>query len=209
MKIKYLIKLFSKNNVKLFLSLFVYLLFVIYNLYFGINYKMKWNVAIGFYYIILFMIKLLILLFIKKELKYKTELTIYIITFIFIIFLNISLIWPIILMLSNQRNGNIGTIPSLSIATYAFYSLTISIINLIRQKNINKLLLKQYFLINHVNALVSILTLQNTLILTNGEYTYNLKILTLISSILIYILIIVLTLLSFIKNIKMISKNKC
>ena len=105
-------------------------------------------------------------------------------------------------MIESLKPINIGTIPSITMATYTFYSITTSIIEIKKYKNDNNILLKQLKLVSLINAIVSILSLQNTLIIVNGSMDNDMIILSIVSTIALLLLILFLCFYSFIRVIK-------
>lgn len=126
----------------------------------------------------------------------------YIASFCILMVLNIALIGPIVLMIKNLRPGNIGMILSIAMAAYSFTSITIAIINAKKSIKHDNLLVKQNRIIDLISALVSILILQHTLIVVNGDYTQDLVIMSIFTSAAIWAFIVFITIFSFIKNIK-------
>ena len=84
--------------------------------------------------------------------------------FIILIVMTIAMIAPAFLLLLDKRTYNLGLIPSIASAAYTTYSTTVSILNMKKSKNAPSPIIKQISLVNIVNALMSILVLQNTLI---------------------------------------------
>ena len=108
------------------------------------------------------------------------------------------MIAPAILLVLDKRTYNLGLIPSIASAAYTTYNITMSIINLKKAKNTDEPIIKQIRLVNLVNTLMSILVLQNTLILANGGYTDEMKILSMATSIGIIVLIIIIEIHQFV-----------
>ena len=89
---------------------------------------------------------------------------------------------------------NIGKIPAIAMAAYTTYKITMAIVHIGRYK-IYHVLVRELRTINLIDALVSILTLQNTLIMVNagpGEENDMLA-LSATSSAGIYLIIIMIT----------------
>lgn len=175
-------------------SVIITLIFALYNGAIGIIYQTSWNISISIYYILLFLIRLLIILSKKEKITY-------IFTSIFLFIINLALIAPITIMALNQKNINIGLIPAIGIATYTTYKITNAIIHYKKNYKNDNLLDKQNIIINLVDSIVSILTLQNTLILVNGEMD-NMTGLVIITSFILYGFVLFITIFSFCRNIK-------
>ena len=136
-----------------------------------------------------------------KKTRDKELLVVYI-TFIMLILMTIAMIAPAVLLILDKKSYNWGLIPSIALAAYTTYSVTMSIINMRKAKNNDSPVIKQIRLVNIVNALMSVLVLQNTLILANGGYTEDMRKLSVATSVGIIALIIFIEIYQFILTIK-------
>ena len=109
--------------------------------------------------------------------------------------LNLSLILPISLMALLQKPIRMGKVPAIAMATYTTYKITMAILHMHKRRG-RSVLIRELRAINLIDALVSILTLQNTLIMVNTEAGEQDRMFTLsaISSAAIYLLIVIITL---------------
>lgn len=82
----------------------------------------------------------------------------------FLILLDFALIIPISLMVLSRRTVVMGKIPAIATAAYTAYKITVSAVNYKKAKNRENLSLLCLKIINLKDAMVSVLTLQNTLI---------------------------------------------
>jgi hypothetical protein len=196
--------IYNEFNISLYSGLIIGIAFTIYNIYLGISEKLIWNISFGIYYIFLTLAKLFTLKEYNKASKQNREYSFknFILVSVLIILLTLAMIVPSWLMIKNKRSVNVGTIASITIATYTFTKLGVAIYNMIKYRleftlfNLSKVNI-------HINqALVSILTLQNTLIYTFETDTKNLLPLTIASSNLILIIMIILTIFTIKKGIK-------
>lgn len=178
-----------------YFSVIINLIFALYNGVIGIIYQTSWNIAISIYYLLLFLIREVIIIFYKKE-----KIT-YIVTSIFLFIINVSLIAPITLLVLNKKYVNMGVIPAIGVAAYTTYKIIMAIINYKKKYKENNLLVKQSIIVNLIDSIVSILTLQNTLILVNGEMD-NMTGLVIITSFILYGFVLFITIFSFCRNIK-------
>ncbi len=99
-------------------------------------------------------------------------------------------------MVVMDKPVNIGLIPAIAMAVYTTYKLTMAFIHIHRQKRgrHDNVLIAQLRTINLIDALVSILTLQNTLIMVNqAKSSSDMLTLSAISSAVIYAVIILIT----------------
>lgn len=181
-----------------FLSVLVTICFTVYNGILGFLYNSTWHICIFVYYVFLLLIKGLLVFGILYKKTRSNQLIVVYITFIMLIILTFVMIAPAILLVLDKRTYNLGLIPSIASAAYTTYSITMSIVNLKKAKNTDEPIIKQIRLVNLVNTLMSILVLQNTLILANGGYTDEMKILSMATSIGIIALIIVLEIYQFV-----------
>lgn len=199
-----------KTIIMLIFSLVINLGFIVYNSYLGIFFQDAFAIGISIYYLFLFVIKFATLIVERKitnkekDTQIKIRIKNYKISSIFIFIIDLCLIAPIILMVTQPNDVKFGLIPAITMATYCVYKIVVAIINYTKSKksqNLTTILLKE---INIIGAIVSILTLQHTLIMVNGGMDKSMKILSLISSIGFILLIIAFSVVSFIRNKKII-----
>ena len=156
------------------------------------------HISIFAYYVFLLLIKGILVFGITNKKAKSNQLRIVYTTFIILIVMTIAMIAPAFLLLLDKRTYNLGLIPSIASAAYTTYSITMSIVNMKKAKNSDGPIIKQIRLVNIVNTLMSILVLQNTLILANGGYTDDMKKLSMATSIGIIVLIIFIEIYQFI-----------
>ena len=197
--IKKLKKDYNKRTVIFaFLSVLAIICFTVYNGILGFLFDSIWHICIFVYYVFLLFIKGLLVFGISHKKARSNQIIIVYITFIMLIILTIAMIAPAILLVLDKRTYNLGLIPSIASAAYTTYSITMSIINMKKAKNTDSPIIKQIRLVNIVNTLMSILVLQNTLILANGGYTGDMKKLSMATSVEIIVLIIIIEIYQFI-----------
>lgn len=181
-----------------FLSVLVIICFTVYNGILGFFYDSIWHIYIFVYYVFLLLIKgLLVFGILHKKIRNNQLIVVYI-TFIMLIILTIAMIAPAFLLVLDKRTYNLGLIPSIASAAYTTYSTAMSIVNMKKAKNTDSPIIKQIRLVNIVNTLMSILVLQNTLILANGGYTGDMKKFSMATRVGIIILIIIIEIYQFI-----------
>lgn len=160
-----------KTVINSSVSFLITFVFALYNAFLGIRYGTIWNLSISVYYIFLVVIRGIIIrqehLFLTKSVDNRQR--IHTIASIMLILMNLALIMPITLMVINKKNVSTGMIPAISIAAYTTFKITMASINLRKSKKSDDLLIKDLRNINFIDALVSVLTLQNTLISVKGE----------------------------------------
>ncbi len=190
-------------------SFIINIAFLFYNLIFGIIYNSIWNWSISIYYALLIIFRAVVLLNEKKWIKQDVEISnvkrekLFAIICWCMIIMDLSLIAPITLMTLSKRSVNIGTIPAITIAAYTTYKITLAIINYSKKKSKLNLSIRALRLITLKDAIVSVLTLQNTLIMTFGD-SFSMRTLTAISSAAMLVVLIAIT----ISSIVIAHKNK-
>ncbi|MGN0394525.1 MAG: hypothetical protein ACI4EF_04120 [Coprococcus sp.] len=90
-----------------------------------------------------------------------------VITVLFV--LSISLVGPITLMVLNRKSVNMTLIPAIAMATYIAYKVVMAPVNMKKSRNFKDSLVKLLRNINFIDALISILTLQNTLLVVKAS----------------------------------------
>ncbi len=180
------------------------LAFAIYNGVLGFIDNTIWNISIFGYYLLLFLIKLLLtvsdsVIGSDKTLQRKK---IYIASFVILLIINLALVAPGVFLVRNQKIVKADLIISITMAIYAFYSVSISIYNLVKANKTDNLLNEQLTLVSFVNAIVSIIILQNTLINVNGGMGEEMKTMSSVTTFTFIAFLIFITIFSFVKNMK-------
>lgn len=194
-------------------SLFVTVIFALYNGYIGICHASLWHGTISFYYFLLVIIRGIIIIAEKKILspsgQEKAGNKVYLAASGLLLILNLSLIVPIIIMVKQQKPVHLTIIPAIAMAAYTTYNTSMAFINLRRGRNSSDSLIRLLRVIGFIDALVSILSLQNTLIMVNAkEDSMKMMPLTACTSAAILILINILSVISLKQGITGISRNK-
>lgn len=163
--------------IKSILSVFVTAFFGLYHLILGILNQTKFNQAISAFYFMLPFLRSLILFSGKKKEK---QILFSRIELVFLLLLDLTLEIPVVLMLLGEREVSLGTIPAIASAAYTAFKTTSSLVSFFRKNGTETEISKHVRL--H-DSLLSILVLQNTLILTFGQKNQDdMKILATISS---------------------------
>lgn len=191
------------------------LAFALYNGFLGIFKQSIWNGCISVYYILLLSARLIVLICEIKikdkdaETKTTKRKKAFYITSIFLFLISLALIVPVSLMVLHQKKVDLDMIAGITVAAYTTYKVTIAIINYVKNKDNENLSVRQTRTINLIDAILSILTLQNTLILINydGE-NQKLFILTAITSFIGIAIIIAVSIISLVRFVKENKKTK-
>lgn len=203
-EVEYSIKTLASSSA----STIIGVLFFLYNEYIGLFHHVIWCVAIGIYYLFLTITRGMVIKdSIKERQNDKSQDKKYILTHVLLLFVNLSLIGPIAIMILGEKSYTLGLIPAIAMATYTTYRITMSIIHYIKTRKNHNPLIAEIRLINFVDSLVAILTLQNTMIIAvTGEVTSDMKLLSIVSSTGIWIVIMLFTILSFVKTKRMVDE---
>lgn len=202
--------------------------FALYNAWLGVTERYYFALSIAAYYFLLFLAGILLYFRIKKESAGKegerraektngeTEFVaaqdadsgisekkrcVFISALLFVV--NFLLIGPVALMALNRRNFTLGMIPAISFAAYSVYKIARAIINYRKTRKGESDAKRIRHALRLIDALVSVLTLQNTLLIaTGGAQQTDMRLLTVISSAAIYALVVAISFVTFFRTVK-------
>lgn len=177
-------------------------LFTLYHGYLGIRYRSAWHCGICVFFLLLMAVRGSILLTEKQNrtrleaerlrFRYRT----FLISAALMLALDLSLLLPIILMVTLATPVNMGVVPAIAMAAYTTYKIIMASIHFRRQRSraCGNLLVMELRTVNFIDALVSILTLQNTLIMVNRKSEgADMVLVSAFSSAVIYVAIVAVT----------------
>lgn len=185
--------------------------FTVYNLFLAIVYQSSWNIGIAIYYALLLCIRAYVLFSEYKFYKMNTDdktkeqarKNIFFVQSILLFVIDIALIVPITMMVYGQKEIDYSEIPAITIAVYTAYKIISSAINYVKTRKINHLSVKILRSVNFIDALVSVLTLQYTLIMTFDEgMVDDMFVLCAVSTFAIWAFLIVISVLTIIYAVK-------
>ena len=195
-------------------SFLVSVVFAIYNGYLGAHYQSLWYGSICVYYLLLSVLRAILIISNlrlagkDRDLSKKKRRIIFLLTNAILLLLNLSLIVPISLMARMMKPVEMTLIPSIAMATYTTYKIIIASFNMKKRKTTDNILVKELRTINFIDALLSIIVLQNTLIMVNsGGGNREMMIVSAASSSVILILMITVSVLGFVKDSKQLSQK--
>lgn len=149
-------------------------LFALYNGYLGAAHASVWNGSISFYYLMLALIRVGIVQTGRRnqtrtpENAQKMCERTYFLSCAGMAVLALGLIYPIRMMVLQQRPVTMGLIPAIAVAAYTTCKVVFAAIHLRKKNKSPDLLVYLLRSVNFIDALVSVMTLQNTLIAVNG-----------------------------------------
>lgn len=168
---------------KISAQLLLGLLFALYNGIFGIVFRSMWHIEIGVYYVLLLAVKLIVYAGFRLSEKQKSLKAVFFTTVVLLFLINAALILPINSMIKYERTVSFPLEVAIGIAAYTTYKVTMTVINVVKSRKTTDLLAREIVTIRFVESIVSILTLQNTLIMVNaGTSDEGLRILCIVSS---------------------------
>ena len=186
------------------------ILFALYNGYLGIRLFSAWHISAFVFYLFLILIRGCIL-WTEKQNRNRSESEqqfcrrrTFLKTAVLLLLLNLALILPISLMVVLKRPVHMKLIPAIAMAAYTTYKITVASVHIRKRKRTGNLLVAELRTVNFIDALVSVLLLQNTLIMVNqpAQNESSMLVLTAISSAVIYIVIVIVSVHMLIKGIK-------
>ncbi|MBR1822038.1 MAG: hypothetical protein IJ769_10505 [Clostridia bacterium] len=198
-----------KTVINSSVSTLITLAFALYNGILGVLHASVWHGSICVYYVLLTAARAVIVLTEKNNLKRAEEVAsvhrrhTFIICSSLLFVLNLSLAVPVALMVELKRPIHMGLIPAIAMAAYTTYKVSLASVNLKRKNASANLLVRQLRAIGFIDALLSIITLQNTLITVKlGETGASMLRLSAMSSAAILLVINALTIVTFFKGIR-------
>ena len=184
-------------------SLGVTALFALYHGYLGLYYTSVWHGSIGIFYLLLMVIRGTILLTEKQNQRRPTSAQdrcrrrAFLISSLLLLVMDLALFWPITMMVVLDKPVSMGLTPAIAMAAYTTWKITMASIHMNQQRRRSggNILVAELRTVNFIDALVSILTLQNTLIMVNRAAADENSMLPVsaASSAIIYVVIVFIT----------------
>lgn len=175
-------------------NLLITLMFAIYNAYLGLSSFSWWYITLCGYYIILTVMRIAVVLSERKHSKNAVD-EMFIMRFVGIMLIVLSVILAGINTLSaiNDRSSKHGEIVMITIAAYTTYKVTIAIINMAKSKNVNSPLLKTLRNISLADALVSIVSMQRSMLISfDGMTQSDIKLMNILTGSAVYVVVCIL-----------------
>ena len=135
--------------------------FALYNGILGAIYASIWHGSICLYYLLLSALRGILLSAVRRPARERRAFRC---TSLLLPVLDLSLTVPAAMMVLDRKPVQIGQIPAIGMAAYTTYKVVLAAIGLKRSKRTESLAEKALRTIAFTDALVSVLTLQNTLI---------------------------------------------
>lgn len=183
-------------------SAMVALAFAVYNGYLGIAHEYIFGVSIAVYFAVLSAIYFILvdgeMLSGKVGAKQNTHVRKYIVATALLLAVDVLLVGPITLMVLQRRQFNLGMIAAITVATYATYKVSSAVANYVKTRNYFDVRTVSVRSVKLVDAMVSLLTLQNTLIVAKGSSAeQSTFVLTSWTSLALYVAIVTVSVMGF------------
>ena len=161
-------------SITLYGSLIWNALYGIFQLWLGFYHHTFWFYSLGAYYICLAVMRLFLVKHIRRYApaeKMVNELKKYRACGVVFLFMNLALALIIFFMIYWNRTFEHHMITAIAMAAYTFTALTAAIVNVIKYRKYNSPVISASKAISFAAALVSMLTLESTMLTAFGEET--------------------------------------
>lgn len=167
---KYLTDVGYKVRVSLYISLTVNLAYSVFKLISGVVYSSFWWGAIAVYYIILSVIRFFILRYMRSNNQdIRKEWKQYRVCGILMVLLNLSLSGIVFQMVWQNRCYSYPEILVIASAAYTFYTVTVSVIDMVKYRKYNSPVMSAAKTIRFAAALVALLNLETAMLSAFGS----------------------------------------
>lgn len=160
-----------KVRISLFVSLGINLVYSVFHLGSGFYYRSLWIGAIAVYYILLSIIRFVLLYHMerKKDAGVIEEYHSYRITAVLMMCSNLTLSGIVLNMILGKKTPAVSDVFVITSATYTFYILTVSIMDLIKYRKYKSPVMSAAKAIRFAQALVSLLSLEASMLVQFGD----------------------------------------
>lgn len=192
-------------------SLMVTIAFSGYNIFLGIFYQTSWNIAISVYYVLLSFIRGYVIFTeydsykknYDEDKKEQIRKKLFFVQSILLFSLDLVLVAPISMMVMQMKKANYTTIPAIVMAAYTCFKIIMASRNYVKSKKNNNLSIRIIRNANLIDACVSVLSLQYTLVMTFGDgMDEKMRHLCSYTTFAIWIFLVIISLLTLIKAVK-------
>ena len=163
-------------NVSLYGSFFWNIAYALFQLWLGFYHHTFWFYSLGTYYICLALMRFFLLLHTRRYApgeKMKTELVRYRTCGWVFLAMNLALTVIVFFMVYWNRTFNHHEITTIAMAAYTFVTLTVAIVNIVKYRKYNSPVFSAAKAISLAAALVSMLTLESTMLTTFSDSTMS------------------------------------
>ncbi|MBQ9168660.1 MAG: hypothetical protein IJX67_09675 [Oscillospiraceae bacterium] len=168
---QYLTDAAFKVRISLYTSLAINLVYSAFKLVSGIYYRSLWIGAIAGYYILLSVIRFVLLNHMerKKNAGMIEEFRSYRISAVLMLLINLTLTGIVLNMILVEKTPAVSDVFVITNASYTFYVLTVSIIDLVKYRKYKSPVMSASKAIRFTQALVSLLSLEASMLVQFGD----------------------------------------
>ena len=193
----------DRKDVICVISFSATIIFALFNRFIGAIQGSVWHESISIYYFALASARLFLELYPTKSQNENKDLIVDRAIKISLVLLNLLLVVPIVLLLLEKRAVTMTMRPSIVIALYVTIKTIVTIVNFAKKRYDESSIVRALSTIDIMDMVVSILTLQNTLIAVNGASgDAGLRVLTIIVGSVGFLASVVLTIVFLINEKK-------
>lgn len=197
-------------------SLFLGICFVAYNAVAGFHYHSIWNASIAIYYGLLVAIRVLFLAgefrishssVMSEGGKELKRAKMFRLEGVLLLFVNIALIVPVTLLATIQKDVNLGMWVAIANACYTFYNVIVCIYSFVKTRKSENLSVQGIKNLNLTSACISLLALENTMIITfSEEIESGMKTLIILSAFAVTVINLVVAIITLRKGKKQVER---
>ncbi len=197
-------------------SILISLIFAVFNTVLAFLYNAAWNFGIAIYYFLLIFVRSVVCFCevkwfkagLDESEKEEKRKALYFAQSIVLLILDLALVTPISLMVLQRKAVDYSIIAAIGMATFTTYKIIMSSRGFVKTRKSYNLGVRILKNLNFIEALVSVLSLQYTLIMTvDGSLQGDMFVMCAITSFAIWAFVVVVSMVSLVKSIK-IFKNK-
>lgn len=168
---RYLTDAAFRVRISLYISLAINLAYSVFKLASGIFYASFWIGAIAVYYILLSVIRFVLLYHMqrKQDRGLIAEYRSYRVCGVGMVFLNLALSGIVLNMILEEKSPAVSDVFVITNASYTFYVLTVSVIDLIKYRKYKSPVLSAAKAIRFAQALISLLSLEASMLVQFGD----------------------------------------
>ena len=166
---KYFREVMFRTETSLYQGLFINLLYVIMKFCSGIYYRSVWFLSLSFYYLLLAVMRSSLLHYVRSRKEDKvSECKRYRLCGIILLLMNQALVAVVVIAVRQNKGFEYAGLLIYAMALYAFYSITVAIINVVKFRKYGSMVMSAAKVINLTAALVSMLSLETAMIAQFG-----------------------------------------
>lgn len=167
-------------------SMLATLAFALYNGFLGIAHGSVWHGSICIYYLVLILIRGMALFAEYRAAgvpdRERRRQAVSVICAVLLFLLNLCMTAPMAFMVKLQKPVHMTLIPAIAMAAYTTWKLTLASVHLRKRRTSLNPLVRLLRTVSFVDALMSLATLQNTLIMVNNKDAPSMLLLTAVST---------------------------